>query len=38
VPAGRIEVTQTMTNENRRLIREELTALAALYHYQPERR
>ena len=38
VPGGRIEVTQTMTNENRRMIRDELTALAALYHYQPERR
>jgi hypothetical protein len=37
VPGERIEVTQTMTNENRRLIQEELTALAALYHYQPER-
>jgi Sulfatase len=37
VPGGRIEVTQTMTNQNRRMIQEELTALAALYHYQPER-
>jgi hypothetical protein len=37
VPGERIEVTQTMTNENRRRIQEELTALAALYHYQPER-
>ena len=37
VPGGRMEVTQTMTNENRRMIQEELTALAALYHYQPER-
>ena len=37
MPGERIEVTQTMTNENRRMIQEELTALAALYHYQPER-
>jgi Sulfatase len=37
VPGGRIDVTQTMTNDNRRMIQEELTALAALYHYQPER-
>jgi hypothetical protein len=37
VPGERIEVTQTMTNENRQMIQEELTALAALYHYQPER-
>jgi arylsulfatase A-like enzyme len=37
VPGGRIDVTQTMTNENRRMIQEGLTTLAALYHYQPER-
>ncbi len=37
VPGGRIDVTQTMTKENRRMIQEELTTLAALYHYQPER-
>ena len=37
VPGGRIEVTQTMTNENRRMIQEELTALGTLYHYRPER-
>jgi arylsulfatase A-like enzyme len=37
VPGTRVEVTQSMTNENRRMIREDLTALAALYQYHPER-
>ena len=36
-PGTRVEVTQSMTNENRRMIREDLTALAALYQYHPER-
>jgi arylsulfatase A-like enzyme len=36
-PGTRVEVTQSMTNENRRMIRENLTALAALYQYHPER-
>ena len=35
-PGSRVEVTQTMTNENRRMIQEQLTALAALYQYHPE--
>jgi len=38
VPGKRMDVTQTMTSENRRMIQEQLTALAALYKYQPERR
>ena len=38
VPGARMEVTQTMTNENRRMIQEQLTALAALYQYQPNGR
>jgi len=37
VPAARMDITQTMTNDNRRMIQEQLTALAALYQYQPER-
>jgi Sulfatase len=38
-PAGsRVEVTQTMTNENRRMIQEQLMSLADLYQYHPEPR
>jgi len=37
VPGARLEVTQSMTSENRRMIQEHLTALAALYQYRPER-
>jgi hypothetical protein len=37
VPGTRVEVTQSMTNENRRMIQEQLTALASLYQYHPER-
>jgi Sulfatase len=37
VPGTRVEVTQSMTTENRRMIQEHLTALAALYQYHPER-
>jgi membrane-anchored protein YejM (alkaline phosphatase superfamily) len=33
----RVEVTQSMTNENRRMIQEHLTALASPYQYHPER-
>jgi hypothetical protein len=36
-PGTRVDVTQSMTQENRRMIQEQLTALAALYQYHPER-
>jgi len=37
-PLGsRVELTQAMINENRRMIQEQLTSLAALYQYHPER-
>lgn len=36
-PGTRVDVTQSMTNENRRTIQEHLAALAALYQYHPER-
>jgi arylsulfatase A-like enzyme len=35
-PGTRIEVTQSMTTENRQMIHEQLTALADLYQYHPQ--
>ena len=35
-PGTRVEVTQSMTNENRAMIKEQLAALAELYRYHPE--